>query len=97
MEPTAIQHLMSAIRQNTSGTKHIPKLPPKLIGKDKEVIQAVLMERNGGRRKHCGGRRVDDGPQVEEQPSSSGNPGIREVLAHERTVFLVPVRRQRHL
>ena len=44
MEPTAIQHLMSAIRQNTSGTKHIPKLPPKLIGKDKDVIQAVLME-----------------------------------------------------
>ena len=44
MEPTAIQHLMSAIRQNTSGTKHIPKLPPKLIGKDKDVIEAVLME-----------------------------------------------------
>ena len=44
MEPTAIQHLTSAIRQNTSGTKHIPKLPPKLIGKDKDVIEAVLME-----------------------------------------------------
>lgn len=44
MEPTAIQHLMSAIRQNTSGTKYIPKLPPKLKGNDKEVIQALLME-----------------------------------------------------
>ena len=44
MEQTTIQRLMSAIRENTSSHKYIPKLPPRIEGINKEDLQAVLME-----------------------------------------------------
>ena len=44
MEQTAIQLLMSAIRENTSSPKYIPKLPPRIEGINKKDLQAILTE-----------------------------------------------------